>query len=75
MTAGGLAIRTRLLCDCRGVISIYQRGDGTHYFPHTVSSDETTVSIRCPSCGRVGTVDTTKLRHAIAERRRTFRIE
>ena len=70
----GWAVPTRLLCDCRQVVGVYMQSDGSLFFPGVVGADGTAVSVRCRGCGRVGTVDMAKLRHAIAEQRRTFRI-
>jgi hypothetical protein len=71
----GLAVHTRLLCPCGQWTGIYQTADGL-LVPGGIITARTTepVEVTC-HCGRPGTVDPVKLRHAIAEGCRKFRIE
>jgi hypothetical protein len=69
----GLASRTRLLCKCGQWVTVYAMGDDL-WFPGRTAIDGNLVTLICKQCGRTGIVDLVKLRHAVAEQRRTFRI-
>jgi hypothetical protein len=72
---GGLAVRTRLLCVCGGWTTGYAQNDGSLWFAGRTAVDGPAVTVTCRQCDRPGTVDATELQHAVAERRRTFRIK
>ena len=71
----GLATRTRTLCPCGHVTTVY-KGTGGLFAPGWTITPETTepFGVACRGCGKPRTIDPMKLRHAVAEGRREFRI-
>jgi hypothetical protein len=73
----GLAVHTRLLCDCGEWTGIYAMSGGL-WVPgqrFVAAEDREPFPVTCRMCKRPGMVDPVGLRHAIAEGRRKFRIE
>jgi hypothetical protein len=72
---GGIGSRTRTVCPCGYVTTVYEVADGL-YAPGWIITPETTepFEVPCRGCGEPRTIDPVLLRYAVAERRREFRI-